>query len=243
MTPPVITVGIIHSRDEFYDDCIGSIRTFVKYPHIKVVVIDNHDNHLTVGAAHNELVRRAPSDYILFLGDDDMLLPECVSMMAEAIDTHRLMQVSCWTTAIDENNNIIGYLQTAPAGIWHKRIIEEAGWFDEKRKMQIDFEFAQRVRESGIIDKFHIIPKYRYAYRLHDGCISGKRNLALLLKQRCAEGKVGIYRVTPKLKDGILVPERLYDFVHNETLILDPDAIDKFTAVHAADDYEVRYIA
>ena len=82
--------------------------------------IKYYRNEVNCGAVNvvdnwNKCLSYAHGDYIICMGDDDKLLPDCLSLYNEIIDKYPNLDVyHTWTQIIDEKDNIIELQESRP---------------------------------------------------------------------------------------------------------------------------------
>lgn len=197
-----ISIGMVNSRDnEFVEACKRSIDRQIYLPnHIEFIEIDNKDKKKSIGKCYNEIAEKAKYDWILFIGDDDMICRPYLFNLSVFLDnmmektTKEIVAVTTNITLIDENTNgNMVSLDAVPQGMWNRKFLLKNP-FNEKLPRYIDADMFERVEKMG---KFiaHDQTNAGYLYRQHTDNISGnkfkrKGGIAKIMKERIKLNKV-----------------------------------------------------
>jgi len=172
-----ISVGVLNSRKDFINDCIQSvIRQFYPNEFMELVLINNLGKKYSIGAGYNEIVRKAKFDWVLFLGDDDMIartyLFNLNAILIHFTEKNPLMDIVAVVTnltLIDEKKRL--GLDVVPTGMWQKKFLLGTP-FDEKLDKFVDTDMFSKVNQMP--DKYIIRDhtNYGYYYRQHTTNVS-----------------------------------------------------------------------
>jgi len=184
-TRPKVTIVVINSRLKsepgYVKECYDSLRRQT-YKNIQIVVLENMDRLMTIGRCFNDGVRRAKGKYILFVGDDDFISDDYISILVNAIETTQVTKVvgiSSYLTMFHQNKktkeNIQEPRELIPTGMWSKRYLKKNP-FKEYLTRYVDSELMKSAREKGdvLLVTRH---NYGYFYRSHPGQVSGYKTL------------------------------------------------------------------
>lgn len=82
---PMVDVVVLNSRpldSDMVKACMESVNA-LQYTNLGVLVFDNRDHALTIGAAYNACAQHSEADWLLFVSDDDLVEADLlVSMVA-----------------------------------------------------------------------------------------------------------------------------------------------------------------
>ena len=172
-----ITVGVLNSRDLVIKDCLNSINRQVYPPDlVDFVLIDNMKKELSIGKGYNKIVEMAENDWILFLGDDDLLARTYLFNLAVYLQTcmekHPDYDIVGITTnlIITDNEKRVG-LDACPTGMWRKDFLQENP-FNEELKRYVDTDLYARVNEMDNKIIMRDSTNYGYYYIQHDNNVS-----------------------------------------------------------------------
>jgi len=172
-----ISIGILNSRKEYINECINSV-TGQFYPNkfMELIIVKNLDKEYKIGEGYNEIVKRSKNNWILFLGDDDMIARTYLfnvnaflnHMQNKHLDSD-IVAVVTHAILIDETRKIS--LDIIPTGTWNRDFLIKNP-FDEKLCKYVDSEMFART--NSMIDKFIIRDdtNYGYYYRQHSNNVS-----------------------------------------------------------------------
>ena len=178
-----ITVGVVISRDnDDVERCLNSIRRQVTPSEVTIVVVKNIGRLKSIGWCYNQLAQQAKDDWILYVGDDDLISRTYLYNLAVFLDTVKerfpdedpvaltthLMLMSHETGTIK-----LAPIEVAPTGMWRKDYLLENP-FDESLTRWVDTELYVRAIEQ---DKTIITDQtnYGYYYRQHNDNVSGNK--------------------------------------------------------------------
>jgi glycosyltransferase involved in cell wall biosynthesis len=178
-----ITVGVVISRDnEDVQKCINSIHRQVTPSEIKIAAINNVAREKSIGWCYNKIAQEAETDWVLYLGDDDLISRTYLYNLAVFLDTflERFPEEDpvCLTTNLTLMSNEVGGvkqvpIELAPTGMWRKDFLLETP-FDESLKKWVDTDLFVRAMD---LDKGIVLDQtnYGYYYRQHNDNVSGNK--------------------------------------------------------------------
>lgn len=189
---------------------IDAIVSSYRDPRIKYRVRTNNMGLMNLVANWNDCLKDATGDYVINMGDDDMLLPNCLADYVTLIQNHpRLSVYHMRTLFIDDDDNIVRVQSAAPEWesalslVWHvwngrwtmlgdfcyslSALRKMGGFYDLPLAWHADhitsFEMAQ---QGGVANTY--VPGF--LFRLGRSSISGRSDLA--------EKKLAVW---PKVKE------------------------------------------
>ena len=190
-----ITVGILKSRNEWIDKCINSVTRQI-YPEefFDIYLQDNIDKKLSIGEGYNKIAQNAKHDWILYLGDDDMITRVYLFNLNAFLNTAKeihpdanIVGVTTHLTVLDSIKRL--GIDAAPQGMWRKDFLLKNP-FNETLEKYVDAELFGRVNEMDetiILDKTN----HGYYYRQHDNNISANKFEAKTQILKLIEEKFG----------------------------------------------------
>lgn len=171
----------------------GTPALLKKYSDKRLALIRTEDNHGMLGG-WNYIVGRARGEYIKFLASDDLLDPDCVSVLVDAALAHPSAAiVACQRKFIDETGNVIKKMGFAKkdivtngvdhahwilttlrenkigepsAVLYPTKLVKSAGEYDPRFSQFADFEYWIRLLQFGDLV---YINKPLCSFRLHSG--------------------------------------------------------------------------
>jgi glycosyltransferase involved in cell wall biosynthesis len=196
-------VVVVRSRgtaSPWWNACITSVQ-LQDDAHAGVIVVDNDDHALSIGAAWNLAVRASSAEYVLFVGDDDAISFDLVRTLRHMFD--RLLSVDKWAhlqtvtsgmTMVNEKGAPVAplvqvdtfatarlYLQQHHTGMWRREWLLTHP-FNETLTRHVDADILSRLdqwaRLQGVKPervKYAIGYHYGYQYRQHVGQVSGQK--------------------------------------------------------------------
>jgi len=182
--PLKITIGIVQSRDNEWVKAALKSASGQIYPiDYSIKVFDNREKKYSVGKAYNELTKMIKTDWVLFLGDDDYLMPDYMLSLAvryfqaEIGDEQPLDRVVCITsyaTLFDGERKAKQLNAKIVQGTWRVDYLK-AHPFNEKMKKHVDVDLLKRTIENE--EFFILLNSWNsgYYYRSHPGQISGEK--------------------------------------------------------------------
>lgn len=153
------------------------------YPSLGLLTVDNTDHALSIGKAWNLGVRASSADAVLFLGDDDYIVPDLLFGLVEFMRAHRaqnpeLVMVTSPCTAVDEQNRPLMQIPVHHTGMYDRDWLQEHP-FNEARQRYVDTEMHDRLaaltRLRGKPLMAAMSYHYGYFYRQHVGMVSGQK--------------------------------------------------------------------
>ena len=179
MQIPAISVVILRGRDndEWFKECVDSLNGSILPLH-EILVIDNRDRAISIGAGWNLGAREATGEWVFFIGDDDFVSPEyfialVTSYTAAVANPHpaEIISVSSYPTAFNDEDGaafpVVGRIVT---GMW-KRDFLLSNPFNEELTRLVDADYVARHIKNNIVIARH---SYGYFYRQHSGKTSGR---------------------------------------------------------------------
>lgn len=229
---PFFTIAIPAFKDSFLKECIDSILA-QSYTQFEIVLVNDaspydldtiilsyndsriryYKNERNFGAVNvvknwNKCLEYAKGDFIICMGDDDKLLPNCLEEYVSLIEKYPGLGVyHAWTILIDENSNFKGMtssrcpFESIYSLIWHR-------WNERRNQFIGDFLFkTDYLRING---GFYFLPlawgsdditaaiaakkqgiantqKPCFCYRINTQTISKTGDLELKMQAICGE--------------------------------------------------------
>jgi len=172
-----LTVGIVVTRKDMAKAAIASAENQVYNGKLWIQLLDNTNYGLSIGEAFNKIADTAKGEWILYLGDDDIITPDyCSSLMTALVYPPDNKTVCITSNSTYFNTTEQSRKDTIPTGIWKKSYIREHR-FDEIRKNQVDTEFYRRADKDKSISRIFVDWHYGYFYRQHGGNVSGSKKI------------------------------------------------------------------
>lgn len=175
MTPTVtVVIPTVHERAALLDEAVHSAH--VAMPHAQVRVVYDL-NRRGPAAARNAAVRRLPvrgSRWLLFLDDDDLLLPHYWSIVEPELSTSDVVYTAwCLTGAVDPvphpvfDADLLRQRNFIPVTAMVRRaMFEKVGGFDESAVLE-DHALWLALLAAGA--RFTYVPVTGWRYRRHPG--------------------------------------------------------------------------
>jgi glycosyltransferase involved in cell wall biosynthesis len=172
-----LTIGIVVTREDMLKEAIKSAKRQVYNGKIWIQLLDNTEYRYSIGEAFNKIADTAKGEWILYMGDDDIITPDyCSSLMTALFYPPDKNTVCITSNSTYFNENEQGRKDTVPTGIWKKSYVRE-NRFDEDRKNQVDTEFYRRADSDDEISRIIVDWHYGYFYRQHPGNVSGSKKI------------------------------------------------------------------
>jgi hypothetical protein len=173
---PTLTIGIVQTRKKYINVLLNSI-ALQNYP-VKVDILDNFAKEKTIGACYNELADRCDTDFICYVGDDDVLGEDYIESVMNTYIRRRYMYrniigLMTGATLFNEEGKQ-QYTSSFPTGFW-KTEYAKAVRFDESLVRQVDTDFLKRVGNDPNATIIKMSWLVGYYYRQHDKNISGNK--------------------------------------------------------------------
>lgn len=137
---------IIIVNDASPEDLTSIVKSF-NDPRIHYYVNEKNCGAVNVVDNWNICLAHAQGDYVICMGDDDKLLPNCLEEYDKLIERHPGLGVyHAWTELIDENSNVIEMQEPRPEregvysmmwGRWYGRRFQYIGDFLFDRKLLV----------------------------------------------------------------------------------------------------------
>ena len=166
------------------DGAPDSTRVMVEKYKDKVRFVNQE--HMVISAARNNGIRYATGEWIAFLDDDDIWLPEKLKRQIDAIERHpEIAMVGSEVFTIDAEGRRTGHWKKSDLGLGNRDTFNDlfegnylhamttmirkdcllaAGCFDEELKTTEDYDLWLRIAKKH---KFHYINEPLAEYRLH----------------------------------------------------------------------------
>ena len=190
-----------HNRAEWLRPAIESVLAQT-YPNLELIVVDDgstddtpallasygsrlcaiHQNNLGVSVARNKGFAHSHGDYVCFLDDDDIFLPEKIALQVAALKAEpNAVLVHCGHHLMDEHGRRLRHTGVLPDGnvlarlsasnfIWmgapliRRAALQEAGLFDNRFSTAADYDMWLRLAQRG---PFACVHKVLGGYRVH----------------------------------------------------------------------------
>ena len=172
---PHITIGIVVTREDKYEEACKSARHQIYPGDIDVHILDNTEKDFSIGAAYNKLAEECEGEWIMYLGDDDEIVPEyLLSLMvfAQRLNVEPVCVTShCTLYGKDMDQR---HYERIPTGMWKKEyVIKER--FDEEMVRYVDSEFFNRANNDDEASIALCAWQAGYFYQQHKSNISGNK--------------------------------------------------------------------
>jgi glycosyltransferase involved in cell wall biosynthesis len=176
-------IEVVISDNNSIDGTTQIIQDFVKEVDFPVTVVNNEI--IGIGSNWNNCIRYCKGSYVKFLFQDDVLLKDCLPKMLEAIDQQDIGMSYCNKVLIgnaensDQENNDLHfdhysrytrdqilkdrYLYRHPRNkigeptcvLIRKEVFDRVGFFNEKLKQSLDYEFYYRLMKCYRVKAVH----------------------------------------------------------------------------------------
>ena len=174
--PTVAVVMIDWRNNNWTKEAIRSVERQY-YPVDEFVIVANRKNTKTIGQAWNEGVKQAESEWILFIGDDDVITSEYILSLLialqEALDHNHcnINVVTSYCTVFDSKTAIPVY-NRVPTGMWRREFLAKHP-FNEELKRLVDKDYFDNHIHKGGASMCIAAHQFGYMYRQHNGKTSG----------------------------------------------------------------------
>jgi glycosyltransferase involved in cell wall biosynthesis len=173
---PSVTIGIVVTRKEKYERAVNSASLQVYPGDIDIHLLDNTEKKMSIGAAYNKLADECEGEWILYLGDDDEIVPGYVlSLMVYMLQMKENNPVCstshCTLYGEDYEER---HCERIPTGMWKKSYVVE-NRFDETLDRYVDTEFFERTDRDGNVNILLASWQFGYFYQQHNNNISGNK--------------------------------------------------------------------
>ena len=193
-----ITIGVVNSRNnDLVDACRNSInRQWYDCSLLEYIEIDNTKKEKSIGKCYNKIVEQATNNWILFVGDDDIIsrtyLFNLSAFYSSYMEKDKDEPVAITTNIVLYSPDKLVTIDAVPQGMWNRNFLLE-NKFNEELPRYVDAEMFERVERLGktII---HDITNSGYYYRQHNNNVSGnkferKGGIMRLMKDRIERNK------------------------------------------------------
>ncbi|WKZ67145.1 MAG: hypothetical protein QY325_04265 [Flavobacteriales bacterium] len=184
---PTCDVVVVNSRgadNPWFVACCETVRAQT-HPGTRLLVVDNNDHGLSIGAAWNLAADASSATYMLMVGDDDLIMPDLVHTLVMSMEALRrrpggeeLVQLQSPMTAIDINGRVMCLLEQGHSGLWLREYVARER-FNEALERHVAPELQQRMDLRSSLDlklrHASIGHHYGYRYRQHPGMVSGMK--------------------------------------------------------------------
>ncbi|MBZ0297735.1 MAG: glycosyltransferase [Anaerolineae bacterium] len=210
-------------------------------------IIYLHQPNTGVSVARNRGLRASKGEYIAFLDDDDLYLPQKIERQMTWMYAHpQLGLVHCRYFLSNQSGAIVERIGTLPTGqvlpelfynnfLWMsaplipRRVLEQIGGFDEELSAAADYDLWVRIAQAGY--PFGCVQELLGVYRLQAGSmvtnvIRTEREIISILDRVFAEPQFQSYKVQAYISWRLWLAHRHYaaknwtDACHNLTEIL-----------------------
>ena len=175
-----LTVAIVQSRAKYIDELLHTLslqQNEVQPFNLKI--LPNFDKDMSIGQAYNKLADECETDWILYIGDDDIVSADYIDSMFRAYymrqnNYKKIVGILTGCLIWDDKGSKIAPTTHFPTGCWRSDFIRKHR-FDEKLVRQVDTEFISRVNgvAEGVVLQLDWI--MGYYYRQHNKNISGNK--------------------------------------------------------------------
>lgn len=190
-----------HNRAQWLRPAIESVLAQT-YPNLELIVVDDgstdetaallasygsrlctlHQNNCGVSVARNSGFAHSHGDYVCFLDDDDIFLPEKIALQVAGLDAEpNAVLVHCGHHLMDEQGRRLRHTGLLPAGdvlaqlsisnfVWmgapliRRTALQEVGLFDTQFSTAADYDLWLRLARRG---PFACVHKILGGYRVH----------------------------------------------------------------------------
>lgn len=177
--PETLTVAVVQTREKYLKELMHSLSLqYREIQDFEVKVLSNFDKDMTIGKAFNKLADECTTDWILYVGDDDVLEEDYIDSIFRKYYHRQGMfknVVGLITGCLIWDGNVNASPTTHfPTGCWKADFIRKYR-FDETLVRQVDTEFIERVNgtNDGIV--LQMSSNMGYFYRQHAKNISGNK--------------------------------------------------------------------
>lgn len=167
-------------KPQYVDYAIATVKT-QSYAKLGMIVVNNRDRGLSIGAAWNLAVRHSKARFVFFLGDDDHLFSDCIAahvnffLQAETLG-RTIHAVSSGCLAFTEDNRPISPIAINHTGLYDRAWLE-ANPFNETLDKKVDTEMHLRLKshDPERTELYTMRHYYGYGYRQHPWMVSGPK--------------------------------------------------------------------
>lgn len=184
-TVPLVSIVCVNTRmytnNDWVREAYASFRE-QDYPDIEVIIIENTDKMITIGKAFNEGVKAAHGEFVLFVGDDDLITFDYVGSLVNYYNTQannpKVIGVTSFLTMfrVEDGKMKSEPRELIPTGMWKRSWLLENP-FKEYLTKYVDTELMESAKEQGFLYP-PCIWHYGYFYRSHEKQVSGHKALA-----------------------------------------------------------------
>lgn len=182
---PTIDVLLVNSRGADHawtKTAVASVHG-QSYP-CGLLILDNTDHALSIGAAYNELVRNSDAELVVFLSDDDYMEPDLVGGMEACMNVARqqnagvVVHLTTFCTALVDHSRKMGQVQLPHLGMFRREFLLQHP-FNETIEKGVHSDMFERLQRTtkflGKPVSACVVHHYGYIYRQHIGQASGMK--------------------------------------------------------------------
>jgi len=165
----MVSVVMIDSRSDSHPEWVGVAIESIKnqiYP-CELIVVKNTDRKKTIGKCWNEGVKESSGNYVLFLGDDDWITRDYISVLVQFIDEKaNYVAYTTYMTAFEDSTGNYAHIGRITTGMWRKDYLVSHP-FNESLKKGVDREYIEEAIKD---DQRYLIVGHHfgYFYRKHE---------------------------------------------------------------------------
>lgn len=177
---PWVDVVIVHTRGEspWVRKAIESVHA-QSYANTRLLLINNNDRALTIGAAWNLGAQYGSAKWKLYMGDDDLLAPDLVSTLvchAEAPLASHIVHSTSLCTLLDDHTGTMIPANVPHTGMFMRSYLLDNP-FDELAPRHVGQLAAQALNNrSRLLGKpltSLVAHSHGYVWRFHPTMVSG----------------------------------------------------------------------
>jgi len=182
---PTIDVLLVNSRGmdhPWVKQAVASVHA-QGYP-CGLLILDNTDRALSIGAAYNQLVRDSDADLVVFLSDDDYMEPDLVGgmeacmAMAQKQQAGVVVHLTTFCTVLIDHQGRAGQAQIPHLGMFRRSFLLEHP-FNEALQHGVHTDMFSRLQNTtkfmGRPVSACVVHNYGYTFRQHIGQASGMK--------------------------------------------------------------------
>lgn len=149
-----------------------------------LLILDNTDRALSIGAAYNELVRTSDAELVVFLSDDDWIEPDLVGGMEACMHVARqqnagvVVHLTTFCSVLVDHTQAAGQVHLPHLGMFRREFLLEHPFNETLEKGVHSDMFDRLQRTTKFLGKpvsACVVHHYGYHYRQHIGQASGMK--------------------------------------------------------------------